>query len=497
MRIKNREALVSHGNRKGREMALDIIEAGLSAGNPYRNTLKLVRLEGDTLIFHHPDMEPEGDPNSGPAVYDLSKTDRIFVFGIGKGIQYIVKALEEVLGDRITGGFVIGKHGDEIILNRLEVILAGHPVPDENCLIGCKRILDIAKEAKLTERDLVITAMGNGLSSLCTLPIEGITLEEIKKYTQLCLIDCGIATDEFNYLRNQIDQIRAGRYARAMHPAKMVNLMGITPNPFMAYATRMGCTNYEALMQANFWLSFLPDCTSAEEAIEIATKWGVLGKLPASIREAILHQDPANKPVTYDEYKNFNVRIFGVMPETLTALQAAVDKAKEYGFSTHIMTRNTLCEAAPIGHFMAQVALHCAKHQEPFKPPCAIFATGELLVTVNGETGIGGTNQEYCLAASLILKGSKNVIMTAVDTDGTDGPGGHFHSDATALGITNLTGGIVDGYTAIEAVKKGVDIFGAIKRHDSSQALWRLDSGIAAVQNISVADLHCTLVMED
>lgn len=490
MRIVNYEDLISHGNVEGRKLLASIMEAGLSAGNPYKNTRQLITLEGDTLTFYHPDMIPQGDPRSGPAVFDLKEIDRIYIFGIGKGIQYIAKAVEDVLGDRITGGLVLGKKGDEIIMTRTEVELGGHPVPDAQSLCGCQRILDIISEAKLTPRDLVISVMGNGCSSLCTLPREGITLQDVIDYTQLCLIDKGIATDEFSYLRNAIDKIRGGRYIKAVYPAQMVTLLGIGPG------RRQGdLDGYAQLTYDNFWLPCLPDCTTTEEALAICDKWNVLDLLPASIREALLKNGPQNKTLDREEYETYNARVFGVMPEKLSALAAAMEKAQELGFATHHIAERTLVEAAPIGHFMGQVALNVAHNDQPFCAPCALFVTGELIVAVEGETGVGGTNQEYCLAASLIIDGNERIVMSAVDTDGTDGPGGEFHPEATARGITVLTGGIIDGYTAGEARELGVDIHRAIMRHDSSQALWRLKSGIAAVHDISVGDLHCTLIL--
>ena len=494
MRIRNYESLINHGHTKGRRIIADIIEAGLSAANPYTNVSSLIRLEGSRLIFDNPKMIPEGAPYSGPQVYDLDEIDRVYVFGIGKGIQYLIKPIEELIGDRITDSLVLAKHGDDVILEQISVMLGGHPIPDEYCIEGMQRILDIIRNAKLTKNDLVITAMGNGIGSLCTLPVEGITVEEIRDYTYMCQIDYGISTDELNYIRNSIDRIRGGRYCREIHPARMVNLMGVGPN---GRGRDLGYTGYEGLMYCNFWMHCLPDCTTPEAGIAIAKKWGVFDKLPLSIRNALLNPDTDNLVVTYDEYKNFDSVIFGVMPEGMSALNAAREKAKEYGFATHLLTQATLTEASVVGHFAAQVALTCDHVGEPFKAPCAIFATGELLTTVQGEAGVGGTNQEYCLAASLLIKNNKNIVMAAVDTDGTDGPGGYISEDAELKGINVLTGGIVDGQTAITAEEKGIDIFEAIKTHNSSRALWSLDSGIAAVQSISVGDLHCTLIFDD
>lgn len=491
MRIVNYEELTNHGNIKGRKALAEIMETGLSAGNPYNNTRKLISLDGDILTFYHEHMAPAGDPRTGPAVFDLRDIDRVFIFGIGKGIQSITKAVEDVLGDRITGGLVIGKHGDEVIMERVAVILAGHPVPDEYCLMGCQRMVDMVEAASFTERDLVITATGNGCGSLCTLPAEGISLQDVKDYTYMCQIDFGIATDELSYIRNQIDRIRGGRLLRKFMPARMVNLLGIQPG-----ARRGNYVGYDALTRANFWLPFLPDVTTTEAALKICDKWDILDKLPASIREKLLSNvEKPNETLSRDEYEGMNCRVFGTMPNQLNPLHAAMDKARELGFEPYLMTQNTLCEAAPVGQFMAQIALHIAHNDMPFKAPCAMFVTGELLVTVNGETGIGGTNQEYCLAAAEVIKGNDRVVMSAVDTDGNDGPGGLFHPAATARGITVLTGGLVDGFTIAEAAEKGVDIPAAIKRHDTSQALWRLGSGIAAKNDISVADLHCTIIL--
>ena len=59
--ITNRAELVSHGDRAGRALALDILEGGLAAADPYANTLKLIRREGDRLLIGgHPHMDVSG-----------------------------------------------------------------------------------------------------------------------------------------------------------------------------------------------------------------------------------------------------------------------------------------------------------------------------------------------------------------------------------------------------------------------------------------------------
>ena len=123
MRITNPRPLYSHGNTAGRRAIVDILEAGLRAADPYWNAAKLVRIEGDTLVVGKPEFEPVGTPAPGEERILLADIDRIFVFGAGKGIQRVAKALEDMLGDHLTGGHVIDKKGHPIVLERIGVSL--------------------------------------------------------------------------------------------------------------------------------------------------------------------------------------------------------------------------------------------------------------------------------------------------------------------------------------------------------------------------------------
>ena len=138
----------------------------------------------------------------------------------------MARALEDLLGDYLTDGHVIAKHGDDIIVEKLSVTLAGHPVPDYDCVIGTQKIVTMISEAKLTERDLVITAIGNGVSSLCTLPVPEIPFEDIMETTRLMQIEYGVRTHELNQIRNNVDQLKAGRITRLIQPLNRCICLG-------------------------------------------------------------------------------------------------------------------------------------------------------------------------------------------------------------------------------------------------------------------------------
>ena len=232
MRILNQDALTSHGNIAGRRALVEIMEAGLQAADPYNNTHRLIRRSGSKLTIGCRDFEPAGDPHSGDEVIDLDKIGRIYVFGAGKGVQRIARAIEDILGDRLTGGHVIAKHGDEVICERIGVTHGAHPVPDKGCAIGCRRIIGLCQG--LTKDDLVFTLGTNGFSALLTLPSDGISMEDVRQVTFMMQIERGVPTGDLNPIRNHIDQMKGGRFTRHIQPARAIHIVGIDPSSLRA-----------------------------------------------------------------------------------------------------------------------------------------------------------------------------------------------------------------------------------------------------------------------
>lgn len=145
MIIKNTQQLLSHGNIAGRKIVLDILEAGLEAPDPYPNMRRLVRVEGGKLIVGGAEFI-ESAPQE-PLVLDLAQVGHIYVVGGGKAVQRLAEGLEDALGDLITDGQINAKKGDTIRLKRIPVILAGHPLPDEDSERGGRRMLEIEARA--------------------------------------------------------------------------------------------------------------------------------------------------------------------------------------------------------------------------------------------------------------------------------------------------------------------------------------------------------------
>jgi glycerate-2-kinase len=488
VRILNMESLAGHGNVEGRRAVLEILEAGLQAADPYKNTRKLVRIEGNKLIVGNTDFEPGECPRTGDEVFDLDQLGRIYVVGAAKGIQYIAKALEDTLGDRLTGGHVIAKHGDEHILERIGVTYGAHPVPDEGCVEGCHKILELCQG--LTENDLVFTIAGNGISALLTMPVPGVSLEDVQKTTYLMQIDRGAPTEDLNPVRNHLDMMKGGRISRYLQPARAIHILGVDPQGSPTNETGQ----YNVLVRRNIWLHTLPEGSTFERAVQMLKRWDAWDEVPASVREHLLRADPALETVKYDEFERGWSRIFGVMPKRLGMLPTAAAKARELGYEPHLMATFLRAEAREAGYAMMDIAKTVANLGSPFKPPCVLLSTGELLVTVGQETGVGGRNQEYALASALKIVPNPQIVVGAVDTDGTDGPGTQFSHHCAH--IPCLAGGICDSHTVSEFAAAGLDVHDVLKRHDTTPALWETGNGILASHNISVGDLGVVLIMD-
>jgi len=350
-------------------------------------------------------------------------------------------------------------------------------------------MLEIIGGLKLTPRDLVFTVIGNGVGSLLTYPAEGISLKAVSDMIHLMQIEKGVTTAELSIVRNQVDQLKGGRLTRLLHPAKMVHILAIDCN----YGNT-GAVGYPGLMQANVWLHSMPDCGSREWAVQILQKWDAWNLVDKSIRN---HLEASHGPevLRYQEFEKMDCKIYGIMPNNMGPLPAAMQKAEALGYPAHIINRGNELEASVMGRFFGLLGNCASGEGQPFPAPCALFYTGEMLVTVGKESGVGGRNQECALTAAKTLAGNRQVVIGCVDTDGTDGPGGYFCDEASKLGVTALTGGIVDGFTVSEAQEKGVDIAKGLKTHGTSLPLWQLGCGVWATQNISVQDLVVVLVM--
>jgi glycerate 2-kinase len=445
MVIRNIGELLSHGDKKGREIVLDIIEHAMKSVDPYEAVKKMVCLKDDKYLV------------VGDLHYNLTETTRIFVVGAGKGSFEIAKALDEILGNRIAMGCIIEKRGEHRRLEHIKVIEAGHPVPDEIGLEGTKEILEIVNEAK--KGDIVFVCITGGASALMPLPAEQISLEDTKKVTDL-LLKCGATINEINAVRKHISAIMGGRLALLIYPAEIINLIVIDEVAGLA------------------WGPTVPDTTTFNDAVSVLNKYWLWKKVPMSARKALKAgmKDSSLETPKKKDFEGIRAHTF-ILGDNEKACEAAKKRASELGLQSMILSTVIEGESREVGIVLASIAKETEKSGRLLKSPCILIAGGETTVTINEEGGEGGPSQELVISFGLKISGDKKITIAAIDTDGTDGP-------------TEVAGGLSDGYMLGRANDIGIDVSKTLTKHRSSIVLRELkDAIITGPTGTNVMDL--------
>ena len=447
-RIKNFDEITQHGNVQLRKKAVDILQYALMASNPYYAVKKIIKLNGDVLSIQDFSI-------------DLQKFERIFILGAGKATGLIAHALEEILGERITDGLVVLRHGDQTRLSHTRIMFGAHPIPDVHGYEAAKQLLEMAQG--FTERDLVFAGISGGSSALLPLPIEGITLQEKQLVNQL-LLGCGADIKEINAVRKHLSQIKGGWLAKAILPATLINL---TVSDVVGNA-----------------LDYITDPTVAdtstfEDARKVITHYDLWHSLPHTVTDYLSKSGPEQE--TPKDFSGEPIYTF-ILTDGEAACLGAAERAAQLGFSPMILSTMVKGEAKDCGTMFAAIAKEVAVYQRPVHAPCAILAGGENTVTIQTCKGTGGPNQEFALSASSDISGFENILIAAIDTDGIDGS-------------TQAAGGMVDGSTVKNAQEKGLDIPIALRDHNSFTILHILDDIVfTGYTGTNVNDLKLILV---
>jgi len=194
---------------KMREHALQILQAGLQAVDPVEAIRRHVTLNDNVLRI-------------SDRQFNLKDFDRILVVGAGKAVAPMAKAVEDLLGNRISDGVIVVKDEHGLPLKKIKVREASHPVPDERGVKGTEEILSLVETAG--RRDLIICLISGGGSALLIAPVHDISLEDKQNTTKL-LLACGATIHEFNAVRKHLSRAKGGRLAQMAYPATVTSLI--------------------------------------------------------------------------------------------------------------------------------------------------------------------------------------------------------------------------------------------------------------------------------
>jgi hydroxypyruvate reductase len=331
-----------------------------------------------------------------PSAATLGK-GRLFVIGAGKASAAMAQAVEQAWHGPLSG-LVITRYGYGVPCQKIEIVEAAHPVPDEAGLNAARRMMSFV--SGLTADDIVLCLISGGGSALMPLPIDGLTLEH-KQSVNRALLACGANISEMNCVRRHLSAIKGGRLAAACHPARVITLlMSDVPGDHMVDIAS-GPT--------------VPDPTTCADALAIVDRYRI--ELPAEVREVLSSGrgesvKPGDPRLARNEVK--------MIATPQMALEAAARVAEQAGYRAHILGDAIEGEARDVGKVLAAMALQVAERAQPFKAPCVLLSGGETTVTVRGN-GRGGRNVECLLSLAATLGGHARIHALMGDTDGVDG----------------------------------------------------------------------------
>ncbi|MDE0001754.1 MAG: glycerate kinase [Rhodospirillaceae bacterium] len=410
-------------------------------------------------------VREENRLNIGGDAWDLDRFEHVYVVGAGKAGAVMAGGLECVLGDRLAGGVVNVKYGHTTLLRRVELVEAGHPLPDAAGVEGAEKIVELL--ASLGEEDLVFCLLSGGGSALLPLPADGVTLKEKQAVTGL-LLQCGATINETNTVRKHISRVKGGQLARLASPARLVSLVlsdviGDTLDIIASGPT-------------------VPDESTYGDCRSILEKYGLRGKLPAAV---IRHLDAGAKGAV-PETPGPGDPVFCrtqtvVIANNRQALDAARTEAEKRGYNPLVLSSSIDGETREIARVYAAMAREIERHGDPVRSPACVISGGETTVTLKGG-GKGGRNQEFVLAAVAGIEGLERTVVFSAGTDGTDGP-------------TDAAGAVADGHTLFRAAEKGLDAEACLDRNDAYRFFEPLgDLVITGPTHTNVMDLRLLLV---
>jgi glycerate 2-kinase len=432
----------------------DIFRAGLEAVDPERAVRKYVRRKGNQLFV-------------GDRSYALDRFKRILLIGAGKGTAPMAKALEEILGDHLTDGWIVVKYGYGMPLEKIHTMEAGHPIPDKAGLKATEVVLDQIRAC--TGQDLIICAFSGGGSALLPAPSPPIRLDEKQETTRL-LLDSGATINEINAIRKHLSRSKGGWLAKTAYPATVVSLILSDVIGDRLDVIASGPT--------------VPDKSTFADCTAIIDRYDLVDRLPETVagyfQQGAAGMVPETPKVGDSAFSRVQNLIVG---NNRAALLAAQEQALSLGYKTMILSSQIEGEAREVAQVFAAIGKEICQAGMPISPPACVLAGGEPTVTIQGK-GKGGRNQELALACAISIDGWDRIFLLSAGTDGTDGP-------------TDAAGAFVSGLTCRRARQADLNPYPYLLANDSYSFFESLGDLLkTGPTRTNVMDIICMLVTD-
>ena len=373
----------------GRRLVRASFDAALAAADP---------LGTDAFIARHLPPRPKG---------------RVVVVGAGKAAASMALAVERAWPDVAMTGLVVTRYAHGLETRHVEVIEAGHPVPDEAGDQAAMRMLALV--STLTADDLLLALVSGGGSSLLSSPAPGLSIDHLKLLNR-ALLASGAPITAMNVVRKHCSAIAGGRLAEAAarHGAAVVALVvsDVTGDDPAAIASGP-CS---------------PDPSTYADALDIVRRYRI--DLPYAIRthlqrgaDGAIDETPKPGNPAFDRVTTH------VVATPHASLEAAAASFREHGIAAAVLGDTVTGEAREVAKVYAALAREVRLHGQPWQPPVALISGGECEMAMpsvnprdkNVPKRRGGRCSEFLLSLAIALDGLPDTYALACDTDGIDG----------------------------------------------------------------------------
>jgi hydroxypyruvate reductase len=364
---------------------------------------------------------------------------KVVVVGAGKAAASMAVAVERAWPQIALEGLVITRYAHGLPTQRVRVVEAGHPVPDEAGEQAARAILQYAQG--LNAGELLLALISGGGSSLLTLPVPDVPVADMKELTRQ-LLASGAPIEQMNVVRKHLSQIAGGRLAAAAASRGADVLALIVSDVTGDSPSDIGSG------------PCAPDPTTYADAQDVLRRWKLAP--PTSVTDWLargargeLAETPKPGDAAFARVRN------EVIATAHGSLEAAARVLEEQGFTPAILGDTVTGEAREVAKVYAALVREIRAHRAPFKPPVALISGGECTVMLpEGIKGRGGRCTEFLLSLAVELGDMQGVHALAADTDGIDG------SEDNA-------GAWLDPATTAEAAARGVTARAALDAHDA------------------------------
>jgi glycerate 2-kinase len=331
----------------------------------------------------------------------------LWIIGAGKASASMAQGIEDIMQQRIAGGLIIVKYGHAQPLQYIDVVEAGHPLPDAGSVEATNRLLRLIQE-KVAPDDLVLLLLSGGGSALLESPAGELALEDLIRVNEL-LLACGASIHEINSVRKHLSAVKGGQLARHLAGKETWSLI----------LSDVPGDNLDVIASG----PTVPDSSSFFDAWSVLDKYKLRSQIPAAVYRRIQQGLAGEIPDTPKQGDPaFHRQHQLIVGSNALACRAAATAAQNLGYSVRLRRDQVVLDNEVYAREIAGLAVEFTGGQaDPTKPICYISG-GETTVRLQGK-GKGGRNQDLVLRCVKDLARLKcPVVLLSLGTDGTDGP---------------------------------------------------------------------------